>query len=130
MYIYSFEKLEVWQLSRQLVKEIYILTEQFPDKEKFGLTNQIRRAIISVSSNLAEGSSRKSAKDQAHFTQLSFSSLLEVLNDLILASDLNFITLEQLDSTRPKIEELSNKLNSFYNSQIKAYKSTNKQINK
>ena len=67
MYIYSFEKLEVWQLSKEFVKDIYRLTEKFPSEEKFGLTGQLRRASVSVSSNLAEGSSRKSAKEQAHW---------------------------------------------------------------
>jgi four helix bundle protein len=118
MYTYSFEKLEVWQLSRNTVKDIYKITEQFPDKERFGLTSQIRRAIVSVSSNLAEGSSRKTSREQARFTQIAFSSLLEVLNQLILSTDLNYISTEELNEIRPKIEELSNKLNAFYNSQI------------
>jgi len=78
MYTYSFEKLEVWKLARELVKEIYRLTEKFPSEEKFGLIGQLRRASVSVSSNLAEGSSRKSAKEQAHFTH-------HILHDFIQA---------------------------------------------
>ena len=58
-YIFSFEKLNVWIDSRELVKMIYTVTRKFPDEEKFGLTSQLRRASISVASNLAEGTSRK-----------------------------------------------------------------------
>ena len=75
MKIYSFEKLDVWQKSRALIKGIYRLTESFPSDEKFGLTNQLRRAGVSVASNLAEGTSRASGRDQARFTQLSYGSL-------------------------------------------------------
>ena len=117
MYTYSFEKLEVWQLSRKLVKRIYTLTDKFPDSEKYGLTSQIRRAAISVSSNLAEGTSRKTPKEQGRFTQMSFSSLLEVLNQLILSTDLEYLKETDLNEIRPEIEELSNKLNRLYNSQ-------------
>ena len=118
MYQYSFEKLEVWQLSRELVKEIYRVTSSFPIEEQFGLTRQLRRASISISSNLAEGSSRKSWKDQAHFTQMSFGSLMEVLNQLIISVDLEMINKNDLDDLRPKIEMIGNKLNSFRNSQL------------
>lgn len=119
MYKYSFEKLEVWQLSRELVKEIYRVTSSFPTEEQFGLTRQLRRASISISSNLAEGSSRKSWKDQAHFTQMSYGSLMEVLNQLIISIDLEFIGSAELNKIRPKIETIGNKLNSFRNSQLK-----------
>ncbi len=118
MYIYSFEKLDVWQLSRELVKEIYHLTNKFPDEERFGLTSQIRRATISISSNLAEGSARKTAKDQAHFTTISYGSLMEMLNQLIISSDLEYITYEELKQIRPSIEKIGNKLNSLRNSQL------------
>lgn len=117
MYKYSFEKLDVWQQSRELVKAIYEITHEFPTEEKYGLTSQIRRATISVSSNLAEGAARKTAKDQAYFSTIAYGSLMEMLNQLILASDLEFITAEALNSIRPKIEEVGNKLNSLRNSQ-------------
>jgi four helix bundle protein len=75
---YSFEKLEVWQLSRKLVKITYGLTNTFPVEEKFGIINQMRRAAISVSSNISEGSSRSSFKDQARFTVISYGSLIPI----------------------------------------------------
>lgn len=107
---FSFEKLDVWQLSRKLTISVYKISKDFPKEEKYGLTSQIRRAVISVSSNIAEGSSRQSGIEQARYTEISYGSLLEVLNQLILASDLEFITVEKVNSQRPAIEELVNKL--------------------
>nr|WP_321410869.1 four helix bundle protein [uncultured Carboxylicivirga sp.] len=114
MYTYSFEKLEIWQLSRELVKNIYQVTTDFPDSEKFGLTNQLRRASVSISSNIAEGNGRNSKKDKARFIEIAYSSLLEVLNQLILSNDLDFISDITLSDFRIQINELSNKLNSFH----------------
>ncbi len=73
--IYSFENLEVWQTSRELVKDIYQVTSTFPQDEKFGLTSQLRRASISVSSNIAEGSTRWSKKDQSRFYENQLTTL-------------------------------------------------------
>lgn len=128
MYTYSFEKLDVWKLAKEIAITIYKLTDDFPSKEKYGLISQMRRCSISVSSNLAEGSSRKSMKEQAHFTQIAYGSLMELLNQLIVSADLGFIAKDQLIEIRPRIEELGNKLNSFRNSQIN--KSTHQRINK
>ena len=110
---YSFEKLEVWQKSRVLVKEIYILSRKFPADEKFGLTSQVRRAAVSVNSNIAEGCTRWSNKEKARFYEIAYGSLIEVLSQLILASDLEFITEQELATTRSKLEEVSRMLNSL-----------------
>ena len=118
MYIFSFEKLDVWKRSRELVREIYQLSASFPTEEKYGMTSQLRRATVSVSNNLAEGCSRKSQKDQAHFTQIAYSSLMEVLNLLILSVDLNFLEVNKYEIVRPLIEEISNKLNALRKSQL------------
>jgi four helix bundle protein len=115
---YSFEKLEVWQLSRKLVKITYGLTNTFPVEEKFGIINQMRRAAISVSSNISEGSSRSSFKDQARFTVISYGSLMELLNQYILSNDLKWISDNELMEIRILIEEISNKLNSLRNYQL------------
>lgn len=112
-YKFGFEKLEVWQLSRKLAKQIYLLTEPFPNSEKFGLTSQLRRASISVASNIAEGSARTSKKDQAHFYQMAYSSLMEVANQCILAYDLNYIDSIQLQEAKKQIAEISNKINAL-----------------
>ena len=119
MRLYSFEKLNVWELSRKMNKEIYLLSQKFPNEEKFGLISQIRRASVSVSSNIAEGSSRKSGKEQARYTEIAYGSLLEVLNQLILANDLKFITKDELSEVRKLIEEIGNKLFKLKQSQLK-----------
>jgi len=119
MYTFAFEKLTVWQNARKLVKEIYKITRSFPEDEKFGLVSQIRRAIVSVSSNIAEGSSRITSKDQAHFYNTSYSSLMEVLSQVILSSDLEFITIKQYEDLREEIEEISIQLNALRNAALK-----------
>ena len=118
MYTYSFEKLSVWQHSRELTKEIYIVTSSFPGDEKYGLVSQMRRAMISVSSNIAEGSSRKSDKDQARFYTMAYSSLVELLNQLILSFDMDFINEEKYFELRKKIELISNQLNGLRKSAV------------
>ena len=115
---YSFEKLNIWNDIRDLVKEVYLISKDFPDSEKFGLTNQIRRAIVSVSSNIAEGTSRTSYKDQAHFSQIAYSSLMEVLSQLIVSYDLNYINRERLERVRLKIDNLAPRISSLRNSQL------------
>ena len=91
MKVYLFEKLEVWQHARKLAVWTYSMTKKFPSEEKFGLIIQMRRAAISIASNLAEGTSRKTSKDQSHFSTIAYSSTIELLNDLIISNDLSFI---------------------------------------
>jgi four helix bundle protein len=105
MKVYSFEKLECWQQARQLAVWIYHETKNFPSEEKFGLTSQMRRAAISIASNIAEGTSRKTSKDQSHFSTISYSSTIELLNDLIIANDLKLLSDEQYQAGRDKIEK-------------------------
>jgi four helix bundle protein len=114
---YSFEKLESWHLSRKFVSQIYRTTHSFPVSERYGITSQLQRAAISISSNLAEGSGRKSAKDQAHFTQMSYSSLMEVINLLFIALDLGYVQETDFNMIRSDAFEISNKLNALYNYQ-------------
>jgi len=117
-YTFSFEKLNVWIDSKELVKLIYLTTKKFPSEEKFGLTNQLRRASISVASNLAEGTSRNTNKDKAHFSTMAFSSLVEVLNQVIITKELNFISESDYQNIRTEIEKISNKLNALRKSQL------------
>lgn len=118
MKIYSFEKLNVWKESLELLTSIYKITSNFPKEEKFGLISQIRRATVSISSNLAEGTSRKTNKDKAHFTTISYSSTMEVLNQLIISKELNYISENDYIFVRRKIEKITNMLNSLRNSQL------------
>lgn len=129
MYIYSFEKLEVWNESKEFTKSIYTLTSTFPDSEKFGLVSQLRRAAVPICSNIAEGSARKSYKDKAHFTTMAYSSTVEVLNQLILSFELDFIKEKEYLKLRQDIESVTNKLNGLQNYQInKSTESPNNQI--
>ena len=104
MKVYSFEKLECWQQARQLAVWTYGITQKFPAEEKFGMVSQMRRAAISIASNLAEGSSRKTAKDKNHFSTIAYSSTVELLNDIIIANGLNFLTETLYKEGREKIE--------------------------
>jgi len=111
MRAYAFEKLSVWKDSCLLAKKIYILTNSFPKTEKFGLCSQLQRASISVSSNIAEGTSRVTCKDQSRFTNISYSSLMEVLSELQIAVDLEYINNKKYSELRTLIEKISYKLN-------------------
>ncbi len=104
-YTYSFEKLSVWQLSRQFSKKLYRQTKSFPKEELFGMTSQIRRAAISISCNLAEGSARKSPKEQYRFYEIAFGSAAEVVNLLILSNDLAYLPDHLYAELRAEIEK-------------------------
>ena len=132
MHLYAFERLDVWQVSRAFVKEVYRLLAQFPDFEMYNLTNQIRRAAVSVSLNIAEGTSRNSLKEQSRFSEVAYGSLLEVYCSLLITKDLGYIDENDLSGISVRIQELSNKLNALKQSQIRRseiQQQTNKQIN-
>ena len=115
--------MQVWGDAKKLVMHIYSVTKEFPHEERFGLASQMNRAVVSVASNLAEGSSRTSFRDQAHFSQLAFSSLMETACQAIIAKDLNLISDENYFALRKDIEALSIRLNALRSSQIKRLKS-------
>ena len=114
---FSFEKLLVWQKSRVLAGEIYKLTLKFPKEELFGMTSQIRRCSVSIPSNIAEGSSRKTNKDKARFSEIAFGSALELVNQLIIALDLNYISENDYTEIRTKIQEVTFLINALHKSQ-------------
>ncbi|MCV9930866.1 four helix bundle protein [Flavobacterium sp. LS1R47] len=113
MYVFSFEKLEVWQNSRMFVLDIYKLTSNFPSNETFGITSQIKRSSSSITTNIAEGTSRNTNKDKAHFLTISYSSAMETLNHLIISKDLNYISEDDYINCRGKIEKICNQINSL-----------------
>ncbi|MBJ7882758.1 four helix bundle protein [Gelidibacter salicanalis] len=119
MRVFSFEKLIVWQKSRELSKVIYNLTHQFPEDERFGLISQMRRCSVSISSNIAEGTGRHSNKDKARFTEIAYGSALELLNQAILSNDLKFLSDESLYQIRTNLSEITAMLDSLYKSQLK-----------
>ena len=115
MHIYSFEKLEVWKESIKLATNVYNYTNEFPHEEKFGLTSQMRRSSVSISSNIAEGTARLTNKDKAHFMTIAYSSTLELLNQTIISKELNFISEENYKNIRLEVESITNKINALRN---------------
>ena len=115
MYVFGFEKLAVWKEARIVTVLIYDLTEKFPDKEKFGLTNQMRRASVSIGANIAEGSSRFSAKEQAHFYSISYGSLMELMSHSFTALDLKYLHEEVFEKLKNMVQPLSLKINNLRN---------------
>lgn len=95
--IKNFTDLTTWQESHALALGIYKITEKFPSEEKFGLISQIRRSVVSISSNIAEGFGRRTLNDKKHFYDMAIGSLYEVQNQLILSKDLSFISKETFD---------------------------------
>lgn len=87
----SFRELNAYKESKVLVKITYQLLKKFPSEEKYALCEQIRRAVISVTSNIAEGTGRISIKEQMHFLEISYGSLMEVLSQMDIALDLGYI---------------------------------------
>jgi four helix bundle protein len=110
-FTYAFEKLSVWQQSRQFAVLVYEKTRAFPRDEIFGMTNQIRRASISICCNLAEGSARVGPTDQARFYEIAFGSAVEVMNLLILSTDLGYISNEEYAELRSQMERLTYNIN-------------------
>ncbi|WP_337419034.1 four helix bundle protein [Prevotellamassilia timonensis] len=102
--LFSFEGLKVWQEARLLTKLVYQFTLRLPDYEKYALGNQIRRAMISVTSNIAEGSARFSYKEKIHFLEIAYGSLAEVYNQLVVGSDLDYFSFEEIESLKPAFE--------------------------
>ena len=92
--MHRFRQLSSWQKSRTFVKDIYDLTKSFPKEEIYGLTSQLRRASVSIPTNIAEGAGRKTNPQFSHFLNFALGSAIEVENLLILSNDLKFISDE------------------------------------
>ena len=100
--ITSFTHLNVWKLGHELVLEVYTHTKNFPAEEKFGLTDQIRRCAVSITSNIAEGFTRQSRKEKLQFYYISLGSLSELQNQLLIARDLGYMTKLKFQETAVK----------------------------
>ena len=116
MSVFSFENLDVWQESRNLVKETYLLMQVFPFEERYALCNQIRRAVVSVPSNIAEGAGRMSNKEKSHYIEIAYGSLMEVYCQMQIARDLEYISEEQLTSIRNRVFRISKRLSALHKS--------------
>ncbi len=118
--VFAFEKLKAWQMAKDLAISVYGVTQNFPSEEKFGLVSQLRRPSVSIASNLAEGSARQSSKDQAHFSQLAYSSLVEVVCQLKIAYELGYMSAEEHKRLRQRAGKLSYMINALQASQKKS----------
>jgi len=108
--MFNFEKLEVWKKAIDFADLIYKQTQSFPLEERFGLTNQLRRAAVSISSNIAEGSSRSSKTDFARFTEIAAGSVFEVVSQAFIAQRQNFLGEDRFRKIYADAEELSRML--------------------
>ncbi len=98
MTIKTFTDLKAWQEGHKLVIEIYKITKDFPRDEIYGLTSQMRRAAVSITSNIAEGFGRRSYKEKIHFYYLSQGSLIELKNQILIARDINYLKEENFNN--------------------------------
>lgn len=107
---FSYEGLRVYQAARLLVKDVYLLVNKLPAVENFALSSQIRRAVVSVKANIAEGSGRNHPKDKAHFIDMSYGSLMETYSELETAADLGYITEEEVMNIKPSFVDVGKML--------------------
>ena len=113
--MYRYKDLKFWQLSRTFCKDIYIATKSFSDDEKFGLISQLRRASVSIPSNISEGASRSSNKDFKRFLRISLGSCYEIETQHLISFDLDYIEnteLERLNHTLQQIIKMMSKFSS------------------
>ena len=108
--MFNFEKLDVWHKAIDFADQIYAITRSFPDSERFGLTNQMRRAAVSISSNLAEGSSRTSKNDFSRFIEIAVGSIFEVVSQATISKRQGFLSEEAFAKIYTAAEEQSKML--------------------
>ena len=109
--IKSFEELPVWQDARRFTNKIYNITNKFPKEELYGLTSQIRRATVSIMSNIAEGFDRRSDKELSNFLSMARGSSSEVQNDLYIALDLNYISQDEFNKLYQEAKKIAKQIN-------------------
>jgi four helix bundle protein len=108
--MFRFEKLDVWQKAVELADDVYVVTRSFPDHERFGLTAQMRRAAVSISSNIAEGSGRSSDADFARFLEIAYGSLMEIVSQSPIAQRQSFMSEAARQKLYAKSDELARML--------------------
>ena len=110
----DYKELDVWVQARELVRRVYELSGTFPKAEQFSLTSQLRRCIVSVSSNIAEGCGRQTAKETIHFLHIARGSLYEAETQILLAKDLS-LTTSDIEEILSEVERVKKLLNGFIN---------------
>ncbi len=116
----TFRDLEAYKEGKVIVKEVYRLLKKFPKEEQYAMCDQLRRAAVSITSNIAEGSGRTSIKEKIHFLEFSYGSLMEVLSQLDVAADLGYITPEEFnnfEAKEDKVASLISGLRSYFEKQ-------------
>ncbi len=108
-----FQKLIVYQQAKELVKLIYAVIKKFPSDERYALCDQLRRSVISIPSNIAEGMGRMAEKEQGHFINIAYGSLMEVLAQVDIAKDLEYITTEEYSEIDTMVNEIGKMLSSL-----------------
>ena len=111
----NFKTLEIWKNGIEIVKQVYILSQQLPPEEKFGLKSQVTRAAVSIPSNIAEGCSRNSEVEFKRFLEIAMGSLFEVQTQLIIIQELNFIIPENLELIFKLLETEGKMINGLIN---------------
>ena len=110
---FTHERLDVWQRSVDFATEIYRVTNTFPAEERFALTNQLRRAAVSVSSNIAEGNARMSSRDKMRFLEIAYGSLMEVVSQLEIAGRLGYVVPSSLHGPRGTARAIARQLSAL-----------------
>ena len=116
MEVFGYRKLIAYQKGKEVVKKTYMLLKKFPSEERYALCDQLRRASVSITSNIAEGVNRYSVKDKAHFIEMAFGSLMEVSSQFEIAEELGYITVEERMSIDELIREEARLLSGLQNS--------------
>ena len=112
---YSYKNLDAYKESKALVMQVYQMLKNFPREEQYALCDQLRRAVISIPSNIAEGSGRISLKEQAHFLEIAFGSLMEVDCQLDIAYDLGYVSQESQELLAKQIAKVAALLSGMRN---------------
>lgn len=118
MEVFTYRKLLVYQRSKDFVKQVYCLLKLFPKEEQYVLCDQLRRASISIASNIAEGMGRSSLREQVHFIEIAYGSLNEVMCQLELSEELGYITIKDLQNLEVQYEEIARMLSGLRKSKI------------
>jgi len=119
--IKSFEDLPVWKDARKFTNKIYNLTNKFPKEELYGLTSQIRRATVSIMSNIAEGFDRRSDKELSNFLSMARGSSSEVQNDLYIAIDLEYISQDEFNQLYQEAKKIAKQTNKWFDDLFKIW---------
>jgi four helix bundle protein len=110
----NYQNLDVYKVSKELIHFVYKLLRKYPSEEKYALCDQIRRAAISVPANIAEGMGRTSIREQKHFLEISYGSLMEVQCHLDISTELGYISKEEYDAANAYVHRIANMLNRLH----------------